>query len=290
MNEQVVRFGPDNGLLGIVTTPATPRPGAPAVVLLNAGLLHRVGPNRMYVDLARRLADQGFNCLRFDMSGVGDSELREGGLLYIERSVGDTLAANDALVGLLGIDRFVLVGLCTGAFNAFRSALRDERVVGCVLLDGYSYPTTRSQLRHYRSRIFQLNRWAGYLGRKLGRGRNQDAEIERKDDLVVFENEVVPRDRWRDELASLIERHTSLLMIYTKLGPLAFNYERQLHDAFPDLQLDRGVAVRYFPDADHTFTLPGNRNKVIATIETWMLEKFSTPSAFSASNNQGNDR
>lgn len=288
MNEQVIRFGQDNGLLGIVTTPATPRPGTPAVVLLNAGLLHRVGPNRMYVDIARGLADQGFTSLRFDMSGVGDSDLRESDLLYIERAVGDTLAANDALTSLLGIDRFVLIGLCTGAFNAFRSALRDERVLGCVLLDGYSYPTTRSRLRHYRSRVFQLDRWTAYVGRKLGRSRGEDVASERTDDLIIFENEVVPKDRWRAELASLIERKTSLLMIYTKLGPLAYNYERQLQDAFPDLRLDPAVTVRYFPDADHTFTLPSNRSDVIATIETWILERFAPPAVPTATTNKGN--
>ncbi len=273
MNEQVVRFGPGNGLLGIMTTPSDPVPGAPAVVLLNAGLLHRVGPNRMYVDLARRLADLGFTSLRFDMSGVGDSEVQDGGLLYIERSVGDTLAANDALAERFGLDRFVLLGLCTGAFNAFRSALRDDRVVGSVLLDGYSYPTRRSRIRHYRSRILQLSRWTGYVARRLGLANGQ-GDVAR-DDLIIFENETVPRDRWASELGSLIDRGTKLLMIYTKLGPLVFNYEQQLHDAFPELEIDDAVTVRYFPDADHTFTLPANRREAMTAIEGWMLANFA---------------
>ncbi len=286
MNEQVIRFGPGNGLIGVLTTPARPLSDAPTVVLLNAGLLHRVGPNRLYVDLARRLADHGFSCLRFDMSGVGDSEVQEGGLLYIERSVGDTLAAVDVLDERFGSDRVVLLGLCTGAFNAFRSALRDDRVAGCVLLDGYSYPTMRSRYRHYRSRVFQLGRWAGYLGRKLGIASSTSQRP--ADDLIIFENEVVPRDRWAGELKSLIDRDARLLMIYTQLGPLVFNYERQLHDAFPELELDSSVTVRYFPDADHTFTLPGNREVAMATIESWMLANFAVPDAVAGDTSRRN--
>ncbi|MDJ0954060.1 MAG: alpha/beta hydrolase [Acidimicrobiia bacterium] len=288
MNERVVRFGPGNGLLGILSTPADPIPGAPAVVLLNAGLLHRVGPNRMYVDLARRLAALGFSSLRFDMSGVGDSEVQDGGLLYIERSVGDTLAATDALAERHGLDRFVLLGLCTGAFNAFRSALRDDRVVGCVLLDGYSYPTTRSRIRHYRSRVFQLSRWTGYVTRRLGM-QSGKSETD-ADDLIIFENETVPRDRWAAELKSLIDRNTKLLMIYTRLGPLVFNYERQLHDAFPELDLEDAVTVRYYPDADHTFTLPANRREAMTAIESWMLDNFAQHQPIAGGNMRGGSR
>ena len=89
MIERPLYFGERSNLLGVLTAPAAPHPGSPAVILLNAGLLHRVGPNRLHVDVARRLAEAGFTSLRFDMSGVGDSELPgDGGLLDIERSRG----------------------------------------------------------------------------------------------------------------------------------------------------------------------------------------------------------
>ena len=99
MNERAVSFGPERGLLGILTQTAAHRDGIPTVILLNAGLLHRVGPNRLSVDIARSLADLGYPCLRFDTSGVGDSELIEGGLLDIERSCQEVIEAMDALRG-----------------------------------------------------------------------------------------------------------------------------------------------------------------------------------------------
>ena len=278
MNERPVRFGSQNGLIGVLTSPPEPLDGRPGVILLNAGLLYRVGPNRLYVNIARRLAGMGYPCLRFDMSGVGDSELQEGDLLYIERSTQDTRLAMDYLHETVGTDRFVLMGLCTGAFSAFRSALVDERVSGCVLLDGYAYPTFRSRLRHYLPRAFELKRWTGYLGRRFGLAPASGVGSDDRDAMIVFENEIVPRDRFGRELGTLLERGTDLFMVYTGLGPLAFNYEGQIHDAFPELDLHGRASIRYYPDADHTFTLPGNRLRLIADVEDWMRTTHPVPS------------
>lgn len=272
MNERPLYFGPGNALLGILTMPTRPLPEAPGVILLNAGLLHRVGPNRLNVELARSLAEVGVTSLRFDMAGIGDSELQVGGMLDIERSRDDVVEAIDALASVHGIGQFVLVGLCTGAYNAFRAALVDDRVVGGVLIDGYSYPTPKSRLRHYRTRVFQAKRWIGFLRRKLGMA---PPGPDRGDDLIIFENEYVSKERFERELGSLIDRNTQLLMIYTEMGPLAFNYPEQLHEALPSLDLDRCADVRYYEGADHTFTLPGNRRRAIDDIVAWMVEKFA---------------
>ena len=271
MSEQPIYFGEGANLLGVLTIPAAARPDSPAVILLNAGLLHRVGPNRLHVDIARRLAVAGFATLRFDMSGVGDSELDgANSLLYIERSVHDVNEAMDALESTHDAG-FVLMGLCTGAYNAFRVALADERVRGCVLLDGYSYPTLRSNVRHYAPRVFQLDRWKGYVKRKVGAG-SVEAGAE---DLIVFENEYVSRERFGAELASLVERRVQFLMIYTALGPLAYYYESQLEEAFPDIEFDPHVTVRFYPDADHTFMMPGHRERLLTEVESWMTNTFT---------------
>src|SRR5262249_47307203 len=57
--EKVVTFGAGRGLVGIVTLPGTPRPDAPQLLLINSGIIHRVGANRLYVSLARTLAAAG---------------------------------------------------------------------------------------------------------------------------------------------------------------------------------------------------------------------------------------
>lgn len=61
------------GLVGVLSRPRQIVAGRPAVILLNAGLVQRSGPFRVYAQLARALASCGFVVLRFDLSGRGDS-------------------------------------------------------------------------------------------------------------------------------------------------------------------------------------------------------------------------
>ena len=72
MIEEVTRFGSNGSLVGILSRPMRSNRNLPAILLLNAGLVHRVGPNRIYVRLARHFAALGFSVLRFDFSGIGD--------------------------------------------------------------------------------------------------------------------------------------------------------------------------------------------------------------------------
>lgn len=91
--EKVYRFGPEESLLGVLTEPETraPENRAPenrasvqepaaqattAVLWLNAGMVHHIGPFGWYVTLGRRLADKGFLSFRIDLSGVGESPHR----------------------------------------------------------------------------------------------------------------------------------------------------------------------------------------------------------------------
>ena len=76
MSERVVTFGGQGELVGVLSQPDVVRPSAPWVLLWNTGLHPRVGPCRLNVQLARRLAALGIPSLRFDLSGLGDSAAR----------------------------------------------------------------------------------------------------------------------------------------------------------------------------------------------------------------------
>src|SRR5208337_1020254 len=77
-------------LVGIVTQPVDYEPeDRPVFVILNTGIIHRVGHHRMYVSLARALARLGYQVLRFDLSGIGDSESREDGLSLLDGALAD---------------------------------------------------------------------------------------------------------------------------------------------------------------------------------------------------------
>jgi pimeloyl-ACP methyl ester carboxylesterase len=150
MKERTVLIGEDPALVGIVTEPgsASDVECRPACLLLNAGLVHRVGPNRLHVRLARELAAAGFRACRFDLSGRGDSEVRRDGLPFLESSVAEIRTVMDYL-GKTGSRRFVLMGICSGAVNALQLAAVDPRVAGCVAIDGPAYPTRRYYLEEH---------------------------------------------------------------------------------------------------------------------------------------------
>jgi pimeloyl-ACP methyl ester carboxylesterase len=120
--------------------PARANSGGVCVVMLNAGAIRRIGPNRMWVEIARRWAARGVPTLRLDLEGIGDadgdgerfSELAE---LYVPELVAQVRAALDALEARGGCRRFVLCGLCSGAYWAFQGALLDERVTAAFLLN-----------------------------------------------------------------------------------------------------------------------------------------------------------
>lgn len=289
MKEKVHTFGEDDGLLGIVTVPDEPRPGAPFVVLLNAGLVHRVGPFRMHVPLARRLAAEGVHVLRVDQSALGDSAPRKGSLSYEERAVLDARAAVDFAVERYGAERPVLVGLCSGAMNAHRAAVADERVVGACLLDGYAYRTKGFLRRRALARLsdppafarsakLAMRRLAARSGssavlRLLGDPGEASQATEEglpgDDASAIFQQDWPEREGVQRELAGVLGRGARALFIYSGNGS-DFDDLSQFDEMFPGLPHRGRVEVALYPEADHTFTLTAHRAMLIDRISRWV--------------------
>jgi alpha/beta superfamily hydrolase len=127
-------------LPGVLAEPHAAHAGTACVVFLNAGALRRVGPNRMWVESARRLAARGVPTFRVDLAGIGDADGDDEGWsddasFYAPEFVGQALAVLDGLAARgLGPD-FVLAGLCSGAYWSFHAALADERVRAALMLN-----------------------------------------------------------------------------------------------------------------------------------------------------------
>ncbi len=70
VREQALLLGAWRSLVGVLSTTASGLEATdrPAVVILNSGIIHRVGANRMHVLLARTLAEKWHTVLRFDSS------------------------------------------------------------------------------------------------------------------------------------------------------------------------------------------------------------------------------
>jgi alpha-beta hydrolase superfamily lysophospholipase len=133
LTERILRLGPV-GLFAIATDPDAATE-SPTVLMLNSGSDWHVGPNRLWVDLSRRWAAAGFRCVRLDESGLGDSPARPGREADVVRAPEAFDDVADAAAALEPDDptNVILVGLCSGAYQALESALlRAPRAVYAV--------------------------------------------------------------------------------------------------------------------------------------------------------------
>ncbi len=118
------RFVNVDGLTALASTPADRDSPDTVVVFLNSGSEPHIGPGRAWVEYARALALLGFECLRTDFTGWGESpdEGHAPGRPYDAHCVADTLRIVAALRRTHA--RVVLVGLCAGAWVALLAAQR----------------------------------------------------------------------------------------------------------------------------------------------------------------------
>ena len=268
MKEHAVVFAAQS-LVGVLTDASIDASlRQPAVVFLNAGVLHRVGPNRVYVRIARELAARGFTSLRFDRSGIGDSLSRRDGLSLRTAALGDVRDALDFMARERGASSFVLVGLCSGADLAFSAALADDRVVGAILLDGLPYQSARSRLHHLVARIMLSAAWRrlfardGPIWRRLRRAQQPPRAA------GAFRPRDVPsRDEAESGLRELTGRGMRLLLVYTR--GREYSYPRQFEDMFPSVRREC-VDIAYLRNADHTYTLRADQDLLVRTVNTWI--------------------
>lgn len=263
--ETVHGFG--DGLVGTLSRPQG-RARQTALVLLNPGLLRRTGPFRLYVQIARRLAAEGFVVLRFDQSGLGDSQLSPR--VSAQRKREDIVAAMDLVARETGIDRVVLGGLCSGADDAFNIAPLEPRVAGVVLLDGVSYATRGHRLRHYLPRLFDPARVLRFLRRRLGKAAAGTVAEAGNEDLRDFPSRAEATRR----LQSLDERGAQALLLYTGGAAYYHNHRRQARECFGKVMRSPRMTTEYWPECDHTFYARAHREKLLAYLADWMSTRF----------------
>jgi len=271
MREKVLTFFNNSPLIAIMTEPNSERRmnEKPAVLFWNAGFLHRVGPYRLYVDMARNLAAMGFLAVRFDLSGKGDSKPRRDWGLEKERAARDVREVMDLVFTKTGIEKFVLLGLCSGADDAFPIAVQDSRVSGLVLLDGFAYRTFRYYIPNYLMRLFILQRWKNFISRKY---HELFHHTEKKVDEYI--REFPPKVKVKEDLLQLIERGVNLLFIYSGEVKKYYNYKEQFKDMIKPIAMNDRLQSEYFDKASHTYTRLEDRKMLMDCISEWMNKHY----------------
>lgn len=282
VSEQVLLLGPRKALVGVLTQPAggAAPGGRPLVVILNAGVIHRVGPNRMHVAMARTMAREGYVVLRFDLSGVGDSAPREEGLAPFESAMADVREVLDSLQATRGPVQVVLVGLCSGADQSVFYAGRDPRVVGAVLIDPSVPRTRRFYLNHYGRRMLRARSWVNVLsGRhemfRAARGApDMVTQASSAMDAAMAAQIDAPETRALLEQAyqGAVDQGVRMLVACTADRETRLNYREQLLEALPNVRFGDRLQLEWFAGADHTFTMEAERSALLGLIVQWMRE------------------
>lgn len=290
MKEQTLIFGRDGNLIGTVTVPSGAMQPT-GVVLLNAGAIHRLGPHRVNVRLARDLATRGIASIRFDLAGHGDSGRPSGAKPFAEQAVCDIRDAMDALTDATGLREFAAFGICSGAYHAFGTALIDQRLVALILFDAFAYPTAKTTLLHYLRGLGQPHRLRRFtqLCARLANSATNDAtrnsraprpesEVAR---LGVIE--VIPR---KEDIGhgfkTLQDRGVKLFVLYSGTAIRAYNYTNQFHDTFKAFGVDKRIRVDFRPDVDHQFTVIADQRRIIRDITTWTVNLTGAASSHPA--------
>jgi hypothetical protein len=271
---------PEGPLFGILTEPLGERTELGAV-LVNAGAQRHIGPNRMWVEIARRWAARGVPTLRFDLGGIGDSDGDAAALAQVagiyNPAYGPQMRAALDVFSERGLpERLAVLGLCAGGYWSIHTALRDERARLAILLNTRSliwdegvYGARRA--RELRERLLLGSTWrkalhgelnlerhletARALARRAARGPRQ-----LRARLAADRSGADPRstvDRTAELAAmfeSLQERDQRALLLFTGREPLHRELEaRGLLErmaSWPNIE----IAIRGTSTDTHTLT------------------------------------
>ncbi len=263
--ETLETFGRHGSLAGILTRP-TVDPSSP-VVLLGAGIIHKVGPSRASVDLARALASAGHPTLRFDLSGIGDSPRVDEPAL--DRTA--VLDIRDA-ISLMG-DRFegdddvALVGFCSGADNGLYVAAEDPRVTRLVLFDPTVHRTKGFDKRRRTRRLTSARSWWNVIS-----GRSLALELK---DRIADESDRPPgyyglltqnRDETDRRVAGLVQRGVQILYVLSQGCHDYCNAPEQIEESLPTGYSRDSISVLWAPEMDHILSTRDQRDRLASAV------------------------
>lgn len=276
LREQPVSLdGPDGPLFGVLTESLGARKELTAL-LLNAGPQRRIGPNRMWVEIARRWAASGVSTLRLDAAGIGDSEGDASVLARVAEfyrpTYGEQARAALEMLAERGLpERFVTLGLCAGCYWAANAALADERVAAVIMLNPRTlvfdeWRHTLRRTRHLRERMLLASTWRKVLTGEIKLARHLETGrtlIERAASAPMRARKLIVAPRYGQDAASEpIEGLFDALRDRDQRALLLFTGEEVLHrelsqngvldrlDRWPNIEL----ALRGTSADTHTLT------------------------------------
>jgi len=255
---------PAGSIFGILAEPSPEiQPSECCVLFLNSGAVRHTGPNRMWVEAARRWAARGVMSLRLDLQGIGESDGEQNldvASLYQEQLVTQVELVMDSLRSRLGVRRFAAIGLCSGAFWAFHAAIRNPDIRAAILLNPRLFfwdpeVDRRRLLRRTAGLLVDSTDW-----RRLARGYVSRKSFKRVARIVLDRVRQIHTDSGRqfqicpeamaDAWEALERNQSRLTLIFTEGEQLLREMEEEGHLSRPANSRIRCVRIA---NCGHTF-------------------------------------
>jgi pimeloyl-ACP methyl ester carboxylesterase len=277
MKEEALLLGPYRSLVGVYTPPGSGQEIDLVAVILNAGLIHHVGPHRLHVTLARALAARGVGSLRVDLSGIGDSSARPDNLPAQELAALEPREIMDDMARR-GHRRFVLFGICSGARQALQAAVGDPRVTGVVMVNpgtttGDAESTSRAATQFYlRRSLWNWRAWFNFFSGRVNYRRlyqSLTAMLRRRgraDDPDRAHGKATAIDVALRQLEPLLARGTRVLIVFSDRDA---QFISLMEGGVRRLQIDGQSQVEVYPEADHLFASLAETEALVDLVCRW---------------------
>lgn len=295
LEEKPYWYDSDQSLFSISSQPlATRDKTLPAVILVNSGSVHHVGPNRIYCQLARTFAALGYFVLRLDLEGLGDSckaVAERENHPYQKNAVANIFQAMDSLMKQGVANQFIVGGICSGAHTAYHAGLttveKNARgLLSEILLinpltfywqEGMSLaiPSDVQNLHdtaYYRQSMRDLDKWKKLLTGKastvyifkyaLERGKNLSKGFVKD----LKEIMLGPQTRLAIDIEQIIAQKISIRFLLSSRDPGYDIIKSQARRSLRSGLNNKTISLDLVDGADHTFSRKEKRDRLLDLI------------------------
>ena len=295
-------------LFGILCEPTQPRADdRPLIVILNAGSAHHTGPGRLTVELARQLAVASFRTLRVDHCGLGDSILADAtheNDPYLSTAFRDITITLHYAQQVCGAQRVALLGLCSGAYYAFQSAVQiaDPALVESILINPRTYfwragmtlgdtnDARMNAMHYYLNAITDPRKWlrllgggsdAGVLGGLklfVQRMRASSGVKPATSTAPYVANDETGHPARQDlpgDLNRVMKSGRNLALFCATTDPGHFLLMYQARRNATRMERSGKLACLFIDNADHTFSVPSARLRLINKIVQYLHQRYA---------------
>lgn len=267
---------------GILTTPESFSPEMPIVLFINAGIIDTTGPNRLYVNLSRGLAQSGYASFRFNFFNSSYYELDKS--QDYEQSVVSEIAYVVSIIEKnTGGNKIILLGLCSGGTMAFRAALSDSRIVGIIPINANVFDPGLAKgivkrAKENRQILFDekkmpiAQRWGKLISGKLNDFKKRLERTKRNQSMNTNHQEVQKNS---DKLIEVMKLKRCFLIFCE--GDLFYETFRiASNEELSQLKSDGAInySFQVFKGVDHTFTPRWSQAELRDQICEFLVKKF----------------